>query len=367
MLNIKIVSGLIKPFLDESIDDYAALEQISALRGERLTLEILYTYSEGEDGLYRGGAVKDRLQPIISGKLAKYAKLHQIKSVAVYKPKRKDVVDEGFLRTAPGIYPDLLLPIPPDGRVRPEADLLEALLLDIEIPEDDVDIVGESRLGVSFISPKLDGRTLGETSVRVEVVDALLPKQTLIYTQWFHYDCLAHYYDVPMWSDRHFEIVERFVRVAVKNGINMLLTPVFTPPIDTLKGGERLTAQLVGVAKTNGAYTFDYTLLDRFIDMCNRAGVEYFEISHLFTQAGAAHAPKIMATVEGEYKRIFGWETNSWDTEYHKFLIDFTKDFIGHMKERGDDLREAKFALKGEYVDDAFIVDFVRVYDKITE
>ena len=38
---------------------------------------------------------------------------------------------------------------------------------------------------------------------------------------------------------------------------------------------------------------------------------------------------------------------------------------IQQMKARGDDLREAKFALKGEFVDDAFIVDFVRVYDKV--
>ena len=38
---------------------------------------------------------------------------------------------------------------------------------------------------------------------------------------------------------------------------------------------------------------------------------------------------------------------------------------IQQMKARGDDLTEAKFAVKGDFVDDAFIVDFVRVYDKI--
>ena len=37
---------------------------------------------------------------------------------------------------------------------------------------------------------------------------------------------------------------------------------------------------------------------------------------------------------------------------------------IKQMKEKGVDLREAKFAVKGDFVDDAFIVDFVRVYDK---
>lgn len=339
MLKIKIVSGMVKPFLDESIDNYSSLKRISALRGERLTLQVLYTYCEGEDGLYRGGVLRDRLEPRLSGSLARYARLHQIKSVAVYKPKRKDISDDGFLRSTPGLYPDLLLPMTTDGRVRPEVDLLEALLLDIEIPDDDASVIGEGELRVSFVSPSLDGRVLAEDSVNVEVVNAILPKQKLIYTQWFHYDCLAHYYDVPMWSDRHLEIVESFVRVAVKNGINMLLTPVFTPPLDTAKGGERLTAQLVTVTKEKGEYTFDYSLLDRFIEMCDRAGVEYFEISHLFTQGGAANAPKIMGYENGEYKRLFGWETLSSDSEYHKFLIAFTGDFISHMKARGDDKR----------------------------
>ena len=40
---------------------------------------------------------------------------------------------------------------------------------------------------------------------------------------------------------------------------------------------------------------------------------------------------------------------------------------IQQMKAKGVDLKEAKFAVKGEFVDDAFIVDFVRVYDKVNK
>ncbi|MBQ7170673.1 MAG: glycoside hydrolase family 16 protein [Clostridia bacterium] len=38
---------------------------------------------------------------------------------------------------------------------------------------------------------------------------------------------------------------------------------------------------------------------------------------------------------------------------------------IRQMKERGEDLRNAKFAVKGDFVDDAFTVDFVRVFDRL--
>ena len=127
--------------------------------------------------------------------------------------------------------------------------------------------------------------------------------------------------------------------MAAKNGINLLLTPVFTPPLDTTVGGERRTTQLVGVTKNNGKYSFDFTLLDKWVDMCDRCGIKYLEVSHLFTQWGVEHAPKIMATVDGEYKRIFGWETPATGDEYRVFLRQFLTEFIEHMKNRGDDKR----------------------------
>ena len=180
---------------------------------------------------------------------------------------------------------------------------------------------------------------MGKESITVDVISATLPEQTLTVTQWFHCDCLAHYYDVDVWSEKHWRIIENFARVAHRNGINMLLTPVFTPPLDTQVGGERLTTQLVGVTVEGGKYTFDFSLLDRWVDMCDRIGIRYFEISHLFTQWGAKHAPKVMATVDGEYKKIFGWETDARSDEYVGFIRRFLAEFINHMKRAGNDKR----------------------------
>jgi hypothetical protein len=73
--------------------------------------------------------------------------------------------------------------------------------------------------------------------------------------------------------------------------------------------------------------------------MCDRVGVKYLEIAHFFTQWGARHAPKVMATVDGEYKKIFGWETDSTSDEYICFLRAFITEFLTHMKARGDDKR----------------------------
>ena len=77
------------------------------------------------------------------------------------------------------------------------------------------------------------------------------------------------------------------MRTAASQGVNMIFTPLFTPALDTLIGGERTTVQLVKVYKRSDGYSFDYSLFHRWIELCKEVGFEYFEMSHLFAQWGA--------------------------------------------------------------------------------
>lgn len=330
MLEIKIVSGLEKPFIDSSLDDYTKLTSISALKGERITFEIIYRLIDDGDGLFL-----KRLRPTLYGGLAKYATLKNIKSVPVLMPGRHHIDDKELLRTAPGLYPDVCIPLSYGGEIRPYVNQVGAILVDITVPEN-YTAIGNRELTIEFTCPALDNKVIASASIFIDVIDAVLPEQSLIYTQWFHCDCLAHFYDTEMWSDKHWTIIESFVKTAVKNGINMILTPIFTPPLDTERFGERLTAQLVEVTKDDGRYCFDFSLLDKWMDVCKNAGIKYFEMSHLFTQAGAKNAPKIMGRENGKYKRLFGWETDSSDKEYHVFLSNLIKALVAHIDERGD-------------------------------
>ncbi len=154
----------------------------------------------------------------------------------------------------------------------------------------------------------------------VDIADAKLPAQTLYYTNWFHLDCLSDYYNEPVFTDRFFKIIENYARVAAMNGMNMIYMPSFTPSLDTPIGGERKTVQLVGVELNNGEYTFDFSLMKRYIDVCKKAGIKYFEHSHLFSQWGAKATPKIIARVDGKEKQIFGWKTKASGKKYKEFL-----------------------------------------------
>lgn len=330
-MKLKTVSSLEKIFLDQKIDECKETSKISALRGERVSFQVAFTAND-DVGRCEMCTVS------LSGDLAPCAKVRKVKNVPVEYPVYKLQTDDNYISKAPGLYPDMLMPMTyvgadaPLGKVRAVADTLRTLWIDIFVPDDMA--AGAHDITVTL---KNDDSEEKSVSFTVNVIAAALPKQELIYTEWFHCDGLANYYRVPVWSDEHFKIIRNFVKTARENGINMLLVPVFTPPLDTEVGGERLTTQLVKVKKDGGAYSFGFDLLDRYLDIIKEEGIEYYEISHLYTQWGARHAPKVIAEASGREEKIFGWDTDSHSPEYVSFLRAFLTAFISHMKARGED------------------------------
>ena len=332
-MRIKTLSSQEKVFLDAELSDYPETGRLSALRGERVSFQVAF---EGDPVPSRSARAYATIA--LSGDLAPLAQVRNVKNVPVEHPVFLEKTDDNYLRKTPGLYPDLLLPMScvgadaPHGKVRLAPRLLRALWVDLRIPEDYP--AGEHSVTVSFVRD--DGETVFATFA-VEVIPAALPKQELLFTHWFHCDALAQYYRVPVWSDEHFRLIGNFARTARENGVNMLLVPTFTPPLDTAIGGERLTTQLVSVRREGGEYVFGFDLLDRYLDTIRSAGIEYYEIAHLYSQWGAEHAPKILAEENGEQKRIFGWETDAHGEEYTRFLRAFLQAFLAHMRARGED------------------------------
>ncbi|MDD6261967.1 MAG: DUF4091 domain-containing protein [Clostridiales bacterium] len=265
-------------------------------------------------------------------------RIRRVVDVPVRLPCWPGNTDRDYLSDKPGLYPDVLRDIPADGKCR-VSGWWTSFWIDAE-PEENL-AGGDYSVAVRA-SELLDGDETGEVfekSLPVHVADCRLPKQTLIHTEWFHCDCLADYYRVEAFGEEHWRIIENFIRSAVRMGINMILTPMFTPALDTEVGGERTTVQLVGVSRNGGVYSFDFSKLKKWIDLCLECGIEYFEMCHLYSQWGAKHAPKIMATVDGEYRRIFGWETDALGEDYREFLSCFLPALAGALKEWGVEKR----------------------------
>ena len=84
----------------------------------------------------------------------------------------------------------------------------------------------------------------------------------------------------------------------------MAFVPLFTPPLDTEVGGERPTVQLVDVILDENGYRFGFSRLKRYLELAQQCGMQYFEMSHLFTQWGAKAAPKILVRKDGALQRL---------------------------------------------------------------
>ncbi len=314
-MDYKILSSLAKVFYDEICGDYE-ITSINCLGNERVSFQIAVK-TEQDENIY-----------MQVSSLGESVNVYYVKNMpSSYAAPDKADRDDYYLKDGiPGEYPDLLMPLS-DNHISVEGGKWQSFWFEFDshgVPagnhDIEIDIVGATKHSVTM---------------PVEIFNTALPEQTLICTHWFHSDCLAEYYNVDVFSDEYWRITENFMRTAAEHGVNMILTPLFTPPLDTEVGGERLTVQLVDVTRQGDCYVFGFDNLKKWIAVAEKAGMKYFEMSHLFTQWGAKHAPKIMAETENGYERIFGWETDASGKEYVSFLKQLAPELISVINSLG--------------------------------
>lgn len=318
-MNARIISSLEKCFLDESVMSKSELKNISLLKNERYSFQVCFNVTEDKD--------KEIVYFNIDSPLNDCIKVYKVENIPSLYPVYPTNFDDNYLRTEAGLYPDLLRPLSEKERISCRK-CLSALWVELE-PQSKFE-AGVYPFRAIFTNE--EGEEICEVKTEIEIISAELPKQDLIYSQWFYTDCLMQYYDVPTWSEKHWEIIENFMKNTVKYGMNMILTPVLSPELDTYVGGYRPTTQLVEIELQNGEYRFDFSRLKRWVQLCDKVGIEYFEINHFFSQWGAKACPQVVAKVNGEEKRIFGWDTASDSEEYKEFLGVLIPETIEYLK-----------------------------------
>ena len=311
-----IFSSLEKIFPNEPLPENT-LPALSVLKNEKADFQIAFSVQKGDTVSFSAG-----------GELSAYLRFFTVRLIpaGLNAPKKSD---DYFISKNKTEYPELLWPIADeftteyDGVNTVWCEIVSSPLL--PAGEHTIDF----QIQVSENAPM-------HCSIDITVIDAELPKQELIYTNWFHSDCLMEYYKIPVFSEKYWRVTESFLKRANEYGMNCVLTPLFTPPLDTQVGKERPAVQLVDVKVTGkNQYAFGFEKLDRWLSMCDRCGIEYYEMSHLFTQWGAKHAPKIIADVNGETKQIFGWKTRAAGKEYSAFLHQFSAALIEYIDRKG--------------------------------
>ena len=266
----------------------------------------------------------------VESALADFITVREVQNVPVNFPFYEYNDDPFVLSKKAGLYPDLLAPITDTGYCI-FVNQWKAFFLTVTPNGDKPLPVGQHEIEISALD--VNDVVLAKTTYRLEVLDEILPELPIFNINWLHYDCISNYYNVPVFSNRFNELLDEYVKNMLSHGINSILVPLFTPPLDTAVGKERKTAQLVKIELVGGRYEFNLEPLRIFIRHMRALGVKYFEFSHLFTQWGGTACPKVIATENGEEKRIFGWDTPSDSQEYIAFLTELLPKIVKLTKE----------------------------------
>lgn len=278
----------------------------SGFLGEMLSVQVALLLDEAD-----GSTVDVQL----SGSAAGLVQLSAVRRVPVSTPAPEEP-DEHYLVTEPGDYPDLLEPLT-GGTVQLTPGRWEALWVDV-VAEAEAD-AGEHELTITLRSP--DGEhLLAEHTAHLQIHPHRLPPLSVTNTHWFHADSLSTYYGVEVFSERHWELIEAFLASAREMDVNSVLTPTWTPPLDTAEGHTRPVVQLVGIEDTGGEHRFDFSRLDRWLEICRRLGFTGIEIAHLFTQWGARSTPAIQVRTADGLEDRFGWHVEATSPDYRRLL-----------------------------------------------
>jgi len=324
----RLVSSMSKVFPDERPEPLAA-QPLTVFAGEQASFQIAWLPPSTRD-------LSDlpRLRVRIDAGHGARVRICRVALVPVVVAAHEDS-DDDFLRRTPGLYPDPLLPVAP-------GELLSAVLgawssVWVDVVVDDPADAGPRRVRAEVSSE--DGEVLFTGVIALAVEAVRLPPLDITVAQWLHTDSLADHYAVSAFGDRHWELIEAMLPSLRAAGGNSLLTPLWTPPLDTAVGHRRTSTQLLDVRWDGTHWDFGLARLDRWIGTALRHGISTLEMPHLFTQWGAEATPSVLALTGTGEREVFGWHTAATDPRYRAFLAALIPRLRAHLADRWPQVR----------------------------
>ena len=352
-LQLKQLTSLAKVFMD-SINCSSLLAEKKCVKGQEFSYQIAYRCTrEVYEVIPYGLKVEAE-----GGLDVSVFRVENVPSTLPYF-RGDNRSDDDYITKKPGLFPDCLIPF--DGeQIEVRTEFWSSLWVTVKVPQ--YCKQGIYNIVIKFTSE--DGTLAAKRVLKVNVYPQVLPPQKLLMTQWLHCDCIADIHKVDIFSDCHWALIEQYMLLAANNGLNVIFTPVLTPPIDTAVGSERPTVQLADILKNGDKYSFGFNRLRKWIALAKKCGIDKFEINHFYTQWGAAHAAKVIAEEDGIKKRIFGWETDSTSEEYGNFLTQLIPALIAEFASAGVSRENLFFHISDEPLP---VSEQMRAYAKASE
>ena len=335
-LVVKQISSLEKVRLNQGME-LDEMISTTVMKGSRVSYQLVVSYDD-VTSLGFGGEISSFAKVWAESDLGDAVRIYREKEVYVDRPTRMPVLNENYLLQEPGYLPDVLIPIEEQNGFFTVTSQNAVIWVKIDVPEDIPEGKHTVKLHVGTIpygQPNADFKEHIVKEMEITVIPAVMPKQKLIYTRWLYADCIAVIHNVPIYSEEHWALIDKYIEAAADVGINMILVPIHTPPLDTEIGTSRPCVQLVDIEKKGEEYEFNFDKFERFVGICKKHGIKYYEMAHLFSQWGSTSAPNIMVTENGKLEHMFGWHVAADSNEYVSFLKQYIKAISCELEKEG--------------------------------
>lgn len=322
-VSVKQVSSLEKIRKGGNLD-CNEIHKIEVLAGERFSYQICVKFPWT---MFVTASVESDLTENIQ--------LYRVRDAFMDMPIGEGCPPEDDIAREPGFMPDILVPLKETNYKMTMDGSNCVIWVKADIPRDTAPGTYSIRVNFTFNWPGQEAVHSCCENMTVEVIPAIMPEQKLIYTRWMYLDCIASAHGVKIFSEQHWELIDKYIAAAADVGVNMMLVPVITPPLDTEIGTVRPCVQLADIEKNGDEYTFSFDRLRRFIGICKKHGIRYYEIAHMFSQWGAKFAPNIMVTENGKTDYLFGWHVSADSPEYASFLKQYVAAVTAELNAEG--------------------------------
>lgn len=349
-MKVKQLTTMVKVLQNDALD-YEEFNSFTALKNERFAYQIAIRNDESRKQCIR--AFVDADIDCVDLRREVYCYVNSTGCT------REDMTDE-YIVCDPTYVPDALFPME-DGTIELEPNENAVIFVTAHMDKGSVD-AGKHDINVTLVAED----TKITKTFTLDVIDAKLPERKFMYTNWFHCDGIAYMHKEKVFTEKFWRLLESYMLAASRVGMNMILTPIITPPLDTEMGAERLTVQLVDIEKDENGYSFEFSKLRRWVALAQKCGMKYFEMAHLFTQWGANYTPKIVVKVNGREEKLFGWHVCATDESYVEFLHQFLPQLVDVIKDLGIE-KNTFFHISDEPSGDEALAQYKRCKDIVKD
>nr|WP_195654378.1 DUF4091 domain-containing protein [Bacteroides sp. 1001136B_160425_E2] len=208
-----------------------------------------------------------------------------------------------------------------------EAQCTQPLWVNIWVPQDIPSGVYKGALTVS-------GENFADMCLpmRINVQKRILPDPA----QWvFHLDlwqnpyAVARYYNVPLWSRQHFDIMKPLMQQLANAGQKVITASVMHHPWAG-QTEDPFDSMVFRMKKIDGSWVYDYTVFDRWVEFMMSLGIDRQINCYTLVPWALKFDYYDQAT-----NRIRFVEAKPGEAAYEDYWFSFLKDFAGHLRQKG--------------------------------